>query len=101
MAHLPASRRLDHRTRQYLQNRRYKPFWLSIRNPHTRRANYRAAEELPAWYASVGMPSIAAVQRVHVAPWIEAPMRELAAPAIIRVYGLLKLNWPGITQTDL
>src|SRR3984893_1101713 len=45
-------------------------FAANIRNPHTRRAYYRAAEEFLAWCASVGVPSIAAVQPVHVATWI-------------------------------
>ena len=47
-------------------------FAANIRNPHTRRAYARAAEEFLAWCASVGVPSIAAVQPVHVAAWIEA-----------------------------
>jgi len=42
-------------------------FAANIRNPHTRRAYARAAEEFLAWCASVGVPSIAAVQPVHVA----------------------------------
>ena len=42
-------------------------FAANIRNPHTRRAYYRAAEEFPTWCVSAGVPSIAAVQPVHVA----------------------------------
>src|SRR5882757_3859962 len=57
-------------------------FAANIRNPHTRRAYYRAAEEFLAWCESVGVPSIAAVQPVHVAAWIEASTRELAAPSV-------------------
>src|SRR5580693_3883714 len=57
-------------------------FAANIRNPNTRRAYYRAAEEFLAWCASVGVPSIAAVQPVHVATWIEAATRELAAPSV-------------------
>src|SRR5437868_13503950 len=57
-------------------------FAVNIRNPHTRRAYYRAAEEFLAWCASIGVPSIAAVQPVHVATWIEASTRELAAPSV-------------------
>jgi site-specific recombinase XerD len=57
-------------------------FAANIRNPHTRRAYYRAAEEFLAWCASAGVPSIAAVQPVHVATWIEATTRELAAPSV-------------------
>jgi hypothetical protein len=44
-------------------------FAANIRNPHTRRAYYRAAEEFLAWCASVGVPSVAAVQPMHVATW--------------------------------
>ena len=54
----------------------------NIRNPHTRRAYYRAAEEFLAWCADAGVPSIAGVQPVHVATWIEAGTRELAAPRV-------------------
>ena len=57
-------------------------FAANIRNPHTRRAYYRAAEEFLTWCASAGVPSIAAVQPVHVATWIEASTRELAAPSV-------------------
>jgi hypothetical protein len=54
-------------------------FAANIRNPHTRRAYYRAADEFLTWCANASAPSIAAVQPVHVATWIEASMRELAA----------------------
>ena len=57
-------------------------FAANIRNPHTRRAYYREAEEFLAWCASAGVPSIAAVQPVHVATWIEASTRELTAPSV-------------------
>jgi integrase/recombinase XerC len=57
-------------------------FAANIRNPHTRRAYYRAADEFLAWCASIGLSSIADVQPVHVAAWIEASMRELAAPTV-------------------
>jgi site-specific recombinase XerD len=57
-------------------------FAANIRNPYTRRAYYRAAEEFLTWGAAAGVPSIAAVQPVHVATWIEASTRELAAPSV-------------------
>jgi site-specific recombinase XerC len=57
-------------------------FAANIRNPHTRRAYARAAEEFLTWCADVGVPSIGAVQPVHVATWIEAGTRELAAPSV-------------------
>src|SRR5262245_1146159 len=57
-------------------------FAANIRNPHTRRAYYRAAEEFLSWCASAGVPSIVAVQPVHVATWIEVSTRELASPSV-------------------
>jgi hypothetical protein len=57
-------------------------FAANIRNPHTRRAYARAADEFLAWCGDAGVPSIAAVQPVHVATWIEASTRELAAPSV-------------------
>src|SRR6202040_4473774 len=57
-------------------------FAANIRNPHTRRAYARAAEEFLAWCANAGVPSIGAVQPVHVATWIEAGTRELAVPSV-------------------
>jgi site-specific recombinase XerD len=57
-------------------------FAANIRNPHTRRAYARAADEFLAWCADAGVPSIAAVQPVHVATWIEASTRTLAAPSV-------------------
>lgn len=57
-------------------------FAANIRNPHTRRAYYRATEEFLAWCAAAGVPSIVAVQPVHVATWIEASTRTLAAPSV-------------------
>jgi site-specific recombinase XerC len=64
-------------------SRRFLEFFAAnIRNPHTRRAYYRAAEEFLAWCAEAGVRSIAAVQPVHVATWIEASTRELAAPSV-------------------
>ncbi len=57
-------------------------FAANIRNPHTRRAYARAAEEFLGWCASVGVRSIADVQPVHVATWVEAGTRKLAAPSV-------------------
>jgi site-specific recombinase XerC len=53
-----------------------------IRNSHTRRAYARAAEEFLTWCTDAGVPSIAAVPPVHVATWIEAGTRALAAPRV-------------------
>ena len=57
-------------------------FAANIRNAHTRRAYARAADGFLAWCASAGVLSIGTVQPVHVATWIEAGTRELAAPSV-------------------
>src|SRR5262249_61320801 len=57
-------------------------FAANIRNPHTRRAYYRAAEEFFAWCADAGLLSIATIQPVHVATWIEVSSLVLAAPSV-------------------
>lgn len=46
-------------------------FAVTIRNPHTRRAYARAAGEFLAWCQARGVASIADVQPLHVAAWIE------------------------------
>jgi site-specific recombinase XerD len=57
-------------------------FAAAIRNPHTRRAYSRAVADFLAWCAAAGVPSIAAVQPLHVAAWIEAQTREHSAPTV-------------------
>jgi site-specific recombinase XerD len=57
-------------------------FAAAIRNPHTRRAYGRAVGEFLAWCEAAGVPSLAAVQPLHVATWIEAQARTLAAPSV-------------------
>ena len=42
-------------------------FAANIRNPHTRRAYARAADEFLAWCASAGVPSIGCRARSHPA----------------------------------
>ena len=75
-------------------------FAANIRNPHTRRAYYRAAEKFLAWCASVGASSIAAVRPVHVAAWIEASTRELAAPSVKQRLAALRqlFDWLVVGQ---
>src|SRR3546814_4536342 len=47
-------------------------FAVAIRNPHTRRAYMRAAGEFLAWCEARGVASLAQVQPLHSAAWIEA-----------------------------
>ena len=57
-------------------------FAANIRNPHTRRAYSRAVADFLAWCEDNGVPSITAVQPLHVAAWIEQQTREHAAPTV-------------------
>jgi site-specific recombinase XerD len=57
-------------------------FAATIRNPHTRRAYGRAVAEFLAWCSDAGVPSIAAVQPLHVATWIEMQTKKVSAPSV-------------------
>ena len=62
---------------------RFLEFFASIiRNPHTRRAYARAVTDFLAWCEAHDVPSIAAVQPLHVAAWIEGQTREHSAPTV-------------------
>ncbi|MHB8285458.1 MAG: site-specific integrase, partial [Caulobacteraceae bacterium] len=52
----------------------------NIRNPHTRRAYARAVVDFLAWCEARGVASIAAVQPLHVAAYIEALGQARSAP---------------------
>lgn len=55
-------------------------FAANIRNPNTRRAYSQAINAFLSWCAEVGIPSITAVQPLHVAAWIELQSRNHSAP---------------------
>jgi site-specific recombinase XerD len=55
-------------------------FAASIRNAHTRRAYAGAVAEFLAWCEDKGVASIAAVQPLHVAAYIEALTKARSAP---------------------
>jgi site-specific recombinase XerD len=57
-------------------------FAARIRNPNTRRAYGRAVADFLAWCEDNRVPSIAAVQPLHVAAWIEMQQQEHAAPTV-------------------
>jgi hypothetical protein len=60
--------------------------------------DYRAAEEFLAWCTEVGVPSIATVQPAHVAAWIEASTRELAAPSVKQRLAALRHLFDGSAE---
>lgn len=57
-------------------------FAAAIRNPHTRRAYARATVSFLDWCEAHGVASLATVQPLHVAAWIEALGREASAPTV-------------------
>jgi site-specific recombinase XerD len=75
-------------------------FAASIRNPHTRRAYAGAVSEFLAWCEERGVASIAAVQPLHVAAYVEALSRSRAAPtAKLRLAAIRRLfDWLVIGQ---
>ena len=76
-------------------------FAANIRNPHTRRACSRAVAEFLAWRDQQKVPSVAAVQPLHVAAWIEQQTREHAAPtAKLRLAALTEARENGLAADE-
>jgi integrase/recombinase XerC len=75
-------------------------FAANIRNPNTRRAYGRAVGEFLAWCEARGVASIAAVQPLHVAGYIEELARMRSAPtAKLRLAAIRHLfDWLVIGQ---
>ena len=75
-------------------------FASNIRNPHTRRAYSQAVSRFLAWCEGVGVSSIAAVQPLHVATWIELQTREHSAPTAKQRLAALRhlFDWLVIGQ---
>ena len=57
-------------------------FASTIRNLQTRRAYARAVTDFLAWCEEHAVPSIAAVQPLHVAAWIEEQTGARSAPTV-------------------
>src|SRR6202790_4750987 len=63
--------------------RRFLEFFASnIRNRHTRLAYSRAVGKFLVWCEAHGVCSLAGVQPLHVATWIEIQTREASAPTV-------------------
>jgi site-specific recombinase XerC len=73
----------------------------TIRNPHTRRAYARVVGDFLAWCEeSAGLASLAAVQPLHVAAWIEGQGREQSAPSVKQALAALRhlFDWLVVGQ---
>jgi integrase/recombinase XerC len=64
------------------QTRFWEFFAANIRNAHTRRAYAQATREFLTWCESAGIVSIADIQPLHVAAYIEQLGRERSAPTV-------------------
>ena len=64
------------------QTRFWEFFAANIRNKHTRRAYAQATHEFLTWCETAGVASIADVQPLHVAAYIEQLGRERSAPTV-------------------
>jgi site-specific recombinase XerD len=75
-------------------------FAANIRNPHTRRAYGRAVAEFLAWCNEHGVASLAAVQPLHVATWIEAQGHAVSAPTVKQQLAAIRhlFDWLVIGQ---
>jgi site-specific recombinase XerD len=78
-SHLPA---LVTAAGERAQLRTLEFFTANIRNPNTRRAYVQATKDFAAWCEGHGVASLAAVQPLHVAAYIEQLGRELSAPTV-------------------
>ena len=76
-------------------------FASTIRNPHTRRAYARAVTDFLAWCEEHAISSIASVQPLHVAAWIEGQTRELSAPTVKQQLAAIRhlFDWLVMGQT--
>jgi site-specific recombinase XerD len=70
-------------------------FTAQIRNPHTRSAYARAAQEFFAWLGTHGVTQLTAIESVHVAAYIEQLQKARSAPtAKLRLAALKRLfDW--------
>lgn len=75
-------------------------FTANIRNPHTRRAYARAAVEFADWCESAEIRELRDIEPVHVAAYIEALQRRLAAPSIKQHLAAIRMlfDWLVVGQ---
>lgn len=57
-------------------------FTVNIRNPHTRRAYFKAVEGFAAWCEEKGRPDLAGVTPMHVAAYVEQLGRTHSKPTV-------------------
>jgi site-specific recombinase XerD len=75
-------------------------FTANIRNPHTRRAYARAAVEFANWCEAAEIHELRDIEPVHVAAYIEALQKRLAAPSVKQHLAAIRMlfDWLVIGQ---
>jgi len=75
-------------------------FASTLRSPHTRRAYAHAVGAFLLWCEDHAVPSIDAVQPLHVAAWVEEQARERSAPTVKQHLAAVRhlFNWLVIGQ---
>lgn len=66
-------------------------FTANIRNPHTRRAYYKAASRFAEWCEGRGLTGLPAVRPVHVAAYVEELQAELSKPTVKQNLAALRM----------
>jgi site-specific recombinase XerD len=76
-------------------------FTANIRNPHTRRAYYKAACRFADWCEGRGLSAMAAVKPHHVAAYIEALQGGLSKPSVKQHLAALRMlfDWLVVGHT--
>lgn len=75
-------------------------FTANIRNPNTRRAYLRSAQEFAAWCEVNGLRELADIEPVHIAAYVETLQTRLAAPSVKQHLAAIKMlfDWLVIGQ---
>lgn len=75
-------------------------FTANIRNPHTRRAYARAAIEFAKWCEVAEIHELQDIEPVHVAAYIEALQKRLAAPSVKQHLAAIRMlfDWLVVGQ---
>ena len=75
-------------------------FAANIRNPHTRRAYARAAVEFANWCEAAEILELRDIEPVHVAAYIEALQKRLAAPSVKQHLAAIRMlfDWLVVGQ---
>lgn len=75
-------------------------FTANIRNPNTRRAYARAADEFLTWCAAVGVSGLSTIAPLHVSTWIELQLQRLSVPSVKQRLAALRhlFDWLVVGQ---